>query len=52
MMARIFFPLSLRGKLHYSEFSLITTNEVHILFINTTAGNNAKGDFQTKNGIL
>lgn len=29
-----------------------TTNEMHISLINTTAGNNAKRFYQTKNGIL
>lgn len=52
MMARLFFSSKFEMEITLLRIFTYTTNEMHILFINTTAGNNAKGEFQTKKGIL
>lgn len=52
MMAKLFIFSKFEEVITFLRIFTYNTNEMHTSFINTTAGNNAEKESQTKNGIL
>lgn len=52
MIAKLFIFSKFEEVVTFLRIFTYNTNEMHTSFINTTAGNNAEKESQTKNGIF